>query len=87
MESKSKALTLKKATFPYIDDAVYSWFTFARSKSFPVDQDLLSTKAIEFKEKFLQKLKDSDEIKRLEGLKASSGWIKNFKKHFQIHSR
>ena len=56
---------LRDGLFPYLDDSVFKWFLFARSKSFPVTQEILSAKALEFKKEFLTKLQDHDELERL----------------------
>ena len=80
-------IRFKGGFFPYIDDAVYHWFLMVRKKNMTVTHKLLSIKALEFKDAYLKRIEEENELEKLSTFEASSGWVKNFKKRYGIKSR
>ena len=77
-------IRMTKGANPFIDDAVFKWMTVARNKGIAITEEMLKVKALEFKKEFIEMIDDNE---KLENFEASSGWIKNFKKRFNIKTK
>ena len=71
--SNSKRRRLRQGTFASLDQAMFKWLLFVRSRDVAVLALVFQTKATEFAEKM-----------NVENFKASDGWLDRWKKRFSV---